>query len=60
MTNLFLSYVALFAAAGLIGFAGGWFLRALTTREQRRDVEDEIERLGYAVAQARQRAEASG
>lgn len=57
MTNLTLSYIALFAVAGLIGFAGGWFLRALVTREQRRDVDDDIVRLGQAVEQARRRAE---
>jgi hypothetical protein len=57
MTNLTLSYVALFVVAGLIGFAGGWLLRALVTREQRRDVDEEIERLGDAVEQARRRAE---
>lgn len=60
MTNLFLSYVALFVVAALIGFAGGWFLRALTTREPRRDVEEEIDRLRHAVEQARRRAELSG
>lgn len=57
MTNLLLSYIALFVAAALIGFAGGWLLRALTTREPRRDVEDEIERLGHAVRQARARSD---
>lgn len=57
MTNLTLSYIALFVVAGLIGFAGGWLLRALVTREPRRDVDEEIARLGQAVAQARRRAE---
>lgn len=60
MTNLLLSYIALFVLAALIGFAGGWLLRAVTSREPRRDVEEEIERLGGAVRQARQRAEAAG
>ncbi len=59
MTNLVLSYIALFVVAALIGFAGGWFLRVLTTREQRADVEEEIQRLGRLTAQARQRAEHS-
>jgi hypothetical protein len=57
MTNLLLSYIALFVAAALIGFAGGWLLRATTSRGPRKDVEDEIERLGHAVRQARQRSE---
>jgi hypothetical protein len=57
MTNLLLSYIALFVAAALIGFAGGWLLRATTSREPRRDVENEIERLGAAVRQARARAD---
>jgi hypothetical protein len=59
MTDLLLSYVALFAVAALIGFAGGWLLRAMMTRDARRDVEDEIVRLGQIVAQARARAELS-
>jgi hypothetical protein len=57
MTNLILSYIALFVVAALIGFAGGFMLRALVTREQRRDADKEIERLGQAVEQARRRAE---
>ncbi|MDX2234435.1 MAG: hypothetical protein NW200_08040 [Hyphomonadaceae bacterium] len=57
MTNLVLSYIALFVAASLVGFAGGWFLRALTTRAHRRDVEDDIANLGRRVEQARRRAE---
>ena len=59
MTNLLLSYIALFVAAALIGFAGGWLLRAMTSREPRRDVEEEIDRLGLAVRQARSRSEQS-
>ncbi len=60
MTNLLLSYIALFVVAALIGFAGGWLLRAVTSREPRRDVEQDIERLGLAVRQARSRSELSG
>ncbi len=59
MTNLLLSYIALFVVAALIGFAGGWLLRAVTSREPRRDVELDIERLGLAVRQARARADLS-
>ena len=59
MTNLLLSYIALFAAAALIGFASGWLLRAMTSREPRRDVEEEIDALGLAVRQARSRSEQS-
>jgi len=57
MTNLLLSYIALFVVAALIGFAGGWLLRVTTSREPRRDVEQEIERLGAAVRQARARSD---
>ena len=57
MTNMLLSYSALFVVAALIGFAGGWLLRAMTAREGRRDVEQDIERLGHAVRHARQRSE---
>jgi hypothetical protein len=56
MTNLLLSYVALFVAASLIGFAVGWFLRSLATREARRDVDDEIDQLTRLLDQARRRA----
>ena len=59
MTDLLLSYVALFAIAALIGFGGGWILRALMTREARRDVRDEIERLSELSSKARARAEPS-
>lgn len=60
MTNLLLSYVTLFVLAGLIGFGGGWLSRALVTRAQRNDVEEEIDRLGQIVRQARSRAELGG
>lgn len=56
MTNLLLSYVTLFVIAALIGFAGGWALRAWTSREPRRDVEEDINRLGMAVRQAKARS----
>lgn len=57
MFNLFLSYLILFIVAVLIGATAGYALRAMTSRGPRRDVEEEIERLGHAVRQARQRAE---
>lgn len=57
MTDLLLSYVALFALAALFGFAGGWLLRAMMTRAARRDVEDEIGRLSRLAQEARARAE---
>jgi hypothetical protein len=59
VTDLLLSYVALFAIAALIGFGGGWLLRAMMTREARRDVDDEIARLSELNAKARARAEPS-
>jgi len=56
MTNLVLSYIALFAGAILVGFAAGWLLRAIVMHGVRRDVEDDIYRLDDAVRLARARA----
>jgi len=56
MTNLVLSYIALFAGAIAVGFAGGWLLRAIVMHGVRRDVEDDIDRLSDAVHMARSRA----
>ena len=56
MTNLVLSYIALFAGAIAVGFAGGWLLRAIVMHGVRRDVEDDIDRLDAAVGMARARA----
>lgn len=60
MTNLVLSYVALFAGALLIGFAAGWLLRSVVMRGVRLDVEDDIDRLDEAVRMARARASLTG
>jgi hypothetical protein len=60
MTNTFLSYFALFAAAVAIGFAAGWLLRAIVMRGVRQDVEDDIDRLDEAVRMARARASLTG
>ena len=60
MTNLVLSYMALFAGAMLIGFAAGWLLRSVVMRGVRRDVEDDIDRLDEAVRMARARATLTG
>ncbi|KAF0175164.1 MAG: hypothetical protein IV086_12345 [Hyphomonadaceae bacterium] len=60
MTNLVLSYMALFAGALLIGFAAGWLLRSVVMRGVRRDVEDDIDRLDEAVRMARARATLTG
>lgn len=57
MTDLLLSYVALFAIAALIGFGGGWLLRAMMMRDLRKDVDHEIARLNELSAKARARAE---
>jgi hypothetical protein len=60
MTNLVLSYIALFAGALLIGFAAGWLLRSVVMRGVRLDVEDDIDRLDEAVRMARARASLTG
>jgi hypothetical protein len=60
MTNLVLSYITLFAAALLIGFAAGWLLRSVVMRGVRLDVEDDIDRLDEAVRMARARASLTG
>jgi len=57
MTSLFASYVTLFFLAVLFGFAAGYALRGMTSQGVRRDVEEEIDRLGNAVRQARARTE---
>lgn len=60
MTNLVLSYIALFAGAIMVGFAAGWLLRAIVMRGVRLDVEDDIDRLDEAVRMARARASLTG
>ncbi len=60
MTDMVLSYIALFAGALLIGFAAGWLLRSVVMRGVRQDVEDDIDRLDEAVRMARARASLTG
>jgi hypothetical protein len=60
MTNLVLSYIALFAGAIAVGFAAGWLLRAIVMHGIRKDVEEDIYRLDDAVRSARSRATLTG
>lgn len=60
MTNLVLSYIALFAGAIAVGFAGGWLLRAIVMHGIRKDVEEDIYRLDEAVRTARARSTLTG
>jgi len=60
MTNLVLSYIALFAAAIAVGFAAGWLLRAIVMHGIRKDVEEDIYRLDEAVRTARARSTLTG
>jgi hypothetical protein len=53
MTNLILEILALFAAAGAIGFAAGWLFRAVVLSDMRRDLETDIDELQRRLAQAR-------
>jgi hypothetical protein len=50
MIGLFFSEVVLFAAAALIGFAGGWRLFLVLAAERSRDEAREIARLRSALS----------
>ncbi len=56
MTNLVLSYITLFSAALLVGFAAGWLLRSIVMQGVRQDVEADIDLLGQALRKAQARA----
>ncbi len=60
MIGLIFSEVILFAAAGLLGFAAGWRLRAQAASVQMRAAEADIEALRLSVADARVRRAARG
>jgi hypothetical protein len=49
MVNMFLSMIAIYLPAIVGGLAIGYALRALATRELRREVEDDIVHLQHAL-----------
>lgn len=55
MIGLIFSEIILFAAAGLLGFAIGWRVRAQTTRAHVRAAEADIDALRVAVREAQVR-----
>jgi hypothetical protein len=57
MGDLTFSYLALFIVAGLIGFVGGWFLRALSQQRYLDDLQADVGSLRTSIEQARSRRE---
>lgn len=55
MLGLFLSQVILFAAAALIGFAGGWRLYATFAAARRREQARDVDQLRTALTDAQVR-----
>jgi hypothetical protein len=55
MGDLTFSYLALFIVAGLLGFAGGWFVRALSQQRYMDDLQSDVGSLRAAIEQARTR-----
>lgn len=60
MIGLIFSQIIVFAAAGLIGFAAGWRLRAQAASVHIRAAEADVEAMRLAVADARVRRAARG
>lgn len=60
MIGLFFSQVILFAVAGLIGFAIGWRIYAMTAAVRREHLERDIEQLRSALTEIQVRRARGG
>lgn len=59
MGDLTFSYLALFIVAAVIGFVGGWFLRAVSQQRFADDLQADVASLRTSIDQARLRRDPS-